>query len=132
MEKFDKITRTYENCLRQQSLSKTKETPQKSEQISSAECLKDSETSKPVNVPFGTKLLPLTTMVLPMALCTGLSSPGKPGVPWQPQILADQFTLSQPAGVDYTHHITTGSPGISDLPTSLSSIFQTTKPLKMV
>ena len=67
MDKFDKITRTYENCLRQQSLNKTiynKETPENSEQFA-----KDSKTSKPVNVPFGTKLLPLTTMVLPMAKC---------------------------------------------------------------
>ena len=78
MEKFDKITRTYENCLRQQSLSKTKETPKKSEQISSAECLKDSETSKPVNVPFGTKLLPLTTMVLPMIMSSSIFTTPKP------------------------------------------------------
>ena len=44
---------------------------------------------------------------------------GVPGVPWHPQILADQLTLSQPGGADYSHHITTGTPGFSDLPTAL-------------
>ena len=38
---------------------------------------------------------------------------------WHPQILADQLTLSQPGGADYTHRITTGSPGFSDLSTAL-------------
>ena len=38
-----------------------------------------------------------------------------------PQILADQLTLSQQGGADYTHHIITGTPGFSDLPTALSS-----------
>ena len=37
-----------------------------------------------------------------------------------PQILADQLTLSQPGGADYAHHITTGTPGFSDLPTALA------------
>ena len=41
------------------------------------------------------------------------------GVPWHPQILADQLTLSQPGGADYAHHITTGTPGFSDFPTTL-------------
>ena len=50
---------------------------------------------------------------------TGLSSLGVPAVPWHPQILADQLTLSQPGGADYAHHITTGTPGFSDLPTAL-------------
>ena len=36
-----------------------------------------------------------------------------------PQILADQLTLSQPGGTDYTPHITTGTPGFSDLPAAL-------------
>ena len=59
-----------------------------------------------------------------MLLCrtTGLSSLGVPGVPWlpwHPQIMADQLTLSQPGGEDYTHHINTGTPGFSDLPTAL-------------
>ena len=36
------------------------------------------------------------------------------------QILADQLTLSEPGGADYAHHINTGSPGFSDLPTALS------------
>ena len=40
-----------------------------------------------------------------------------PGVPWHPQILADQLNLSKPEGADYAHHITTGTPGFSDLPT---------------
>ena len=45
--------------------------------------------------------------------------PGSAGVPWHPQILADQLILSQPGGADYAHHITTGTPGFSDLPTAL-------------
>ena len=49
----------------------------------------------------------------------GLSSLGVRGVPWQPQILADQLTLSQPGGADYAQQITTGTPGFSDLPTAL-------------
>ena len=36
---------------------------------------------------------------------TGLSSLGMPGVPWYPQILADQLTLSQPRGTNYAHQI---------------------------
>ena len=40
-----------------------------------------------------------------------------PGV--HPQIFADQLTLSQPGGADYAHHINTGTPGFSDLPTAL-------------
>ena len=36
-----------------------------------------------------------------------------------PKILADQLTLSPPGGADYTHHITTGSPGFSVLSTAL-------------
>jgi hypothetical protein len=49
----------------------------------------------------------------------GLSSLGVPGVPWHPQILGDQLTLSQPGGEHYAHHITTGTPGFSYLPTAL-------------
>ena len=48
-----------------------------------------------------------------------MSSLGVPGVPWHPQILADQLTLSQPGGTDYAHLITTGTTGFSDLPTAL-------------
>ena len=51
------------------------------------------------------------------SLDAGLSSPGVP-------ILADQLTLSQPGRADYTHHITTGTPGFSDLPTALPDIIQ--------
>ena len=42
-----------------------------------------------------------------------------PRVPWHPQILADQLTLSQSEGANYAHQITTGTPGFSDLPTVL-------------
>ena len=49
----------------------------------------------------------------------GLSSLGVPGVPWHTQYLADQLTLFQLGGTDYTHLITTGTPGFSDLPTAL-------------
>ena len=38
----------------------------------------------------------------------GLSEQGVPGVPWHPQILAHQLTLSQPEGSNYAHHITKG------------------------
>ena len=40
-------------------------------------------------------------------------------MPWHTQYLADQLTLFQPGGIDYTHLITTGTPGFSDLPTAL-------------
>ena len=51
----------------------------------------------------------------------GLSSLGVPGMPWHPQFLADQLTLSQPrgGGADYAHHITKRIPRFSDLPTAL-------------
>ena len=52
-------------------------------------------------------------------LNTGLSSLGVPGVPWPTQILADQLTLFHPRGTDYAHLITSGTTGISDLPTAL-------------
>ena len=37
---------------------------------------------------------------------------GGPGgaMPWQPQILADQLTLSQPRGADYAHQIILAPP----------------------
>ena len=38
----------------------------------------------------------------------GLSSLGVPGVPWHPQFLADQLTLSQPRGADYAQQIILG------------------------
>ena len=37
---------------------------------------------------------------------------------------SDQLTLSQPGGEDYAHHINTGTPGFSDLPTALSQPFR--------
>ena len=49
----------------------------------------------------------------------GVSSLGAPRVPWRPQILVDQLTLSQPGQTDYAHLITNGTPGFSDLPTAL-------------
>ena len=52
-------------------------------------------------------------------MVSGLSSLGVPGVPWHTQILADHLTLFQPRGADYAHLITSGTPGISDLPTAL-------------
>ena len=52
---------------------------------------------------------------------TGLSSLGVPGVPWHTQILADQLTLFQQGGTDFSLLITTGTPGFSDLPTALQS-----------
>ena len=52
----------------------------------------------------------------------GVSSLGVPGVPWHPQILAAQSTLSQPGGADYAHLITTGTPGFSDLRTALEMV----------
>ena len=57
--------------------------------------------------------------MLLMHKVAGVLSLGVPGVPWHPQILADQLTLSQPEGTDYAHLITTGTPGFSDLPTAL-------------
>ena len=43
---------------------------------------------------------------------SGVSSLGVPGVPWHPQVLADQLTLSHPP-------INTGTLGFSVLPTTL-------------
>ena len=37
--------------------------------------------------------------------CTGCRPWGCQGLPWHPQILADQLTLSQPGGTDYAPHI---------------------------
>ena len=56
----------------------------------------------------------------------GVSSLGVPWVPWHPQILADQLTLSQPGGGRLCPPNNTGIPGFSDLPTALmgSFIFQ--------
>jgi hypothetical protein len=48
-------------------------------------------------------------LILRLALAiSGVSSLGVPGMPWHPQILADQLTLSQPGeggGADYSHPI---------------------------
>ena len=46
---------------------------------------------------------------------TGVSSPGVPGAPRDPQILADQLTLSQPGG----RLCPSNNTGFSDLPTAL-------------
>ena len=32
-----------------------------------------------------------------------------PGMPWNPQVLADELTLSQKEGADYARQITTGT-----------------------
>ena len=51
-------------------------------------------------------------------------------MPWQPSILSDQLTLSQPERADYAPQITTGTPGFSGLPSALivhRSIFVETK-----
>ena len=69
-----------------------------------------------VNVCTYNKWSRVPTLVVSKA---GLSSLGVPGVPWHTQYLADQLTLFQPGGTDYTHLITTGTPGFSDLPTAL-------------
>ena len=60
----------------------------------------------------------MTTRLVALA---GVSSLGVPGVPWHPQILADQLTLSKPGGTNYAHLINTDTPGFSDLPTTLFS-----------
>ena len=51
----------------------------------------------------------------------GVSFLGVPAVSWHTQILADKLTLSKPGGADYIHHINTGTPRFSDLPTALCS-----------
>ena len=38
--------------------------------------------------------------------------PGDARVPWHPQILADQLTLSQPGGAHYAQRITTCPPSV--------------------
>ena len=45
-----------------------------------------------------------------IVVSTGLSSLGVPGVPFHPQILADQLILSQPRGADYLHQIILAPP----------------------
>ena len=41
------------------------------------------------------------------------------GVPGDAQILAEQLTISQPEWADFSHQITTGTSGFSNLPTAL-------------
>ena len=48
-------------------------------------------------------------------LCRGVV-PGGAGDAMTPPDFGRQLTLSQPGGADYAHHITTGTPGFSDLP----------------
>ena len=52
-------------------------------------------------------------------LNAGVSSLGVPGMPWHPQILADQLTLSQRGGSRLCPPYNTGTPGFSDIPTAL-------------
>ena len=63
----------------------------------------------------------MSVMMPDIQHATGVSSLGVPGVPWHPQILADQFTLSQPGGADYAKRISNDTFGFSDLPTALDS-----------
>jgi hypothetical protein len=48
----------------------------------------------------GFACVPPISSNMPVAHTTGV-----PEVPWHPQILADQLTLSQPRGADYAHQI---------------------------
>ena len=45
----------------------------------------------------------------------GVPSMGVPRVPWHPQILADQLTLSQSDGADYAHQIILATPDFQTL-----------------
>ena len=49
---------------------------------------------------------------LTQELKLGVSSPGVPGMPRHPQILADTLTLSQPRGADYAQQIILAPPDI--------------------
>ena len=61
--------------------------------------------------PDNTTVLPVKPMMAAPLLYAGLSSLGvPPGVPWHPQILAEQLTLSQPRGADYAHQIILAPP----------------------
>ena len=51
----------------------------------------------------------------------GLSEQGVTVGPLHPQVLEDQFTLSQPGGADYAYHFPTGTPELSNMPTALRS-----------
>ena len=67
-----------------------------------------------------------TTAAASATACrAGVSSLGMPGVPWHPQILADQLTLSQPEGADYAHQIVLAPPDFQTLrrPYGWDSIF---------
>jgi hypothetical protein len=50
--------------------------------------------------------------------------PGGAGDAMTPPDFGRQLTLSQPGGADYAHHITTGTPGFSDLPTYAPTALQ--------
>ena len=53
-----------------------------------------------------------------LLLLAEVSSLWVPAVPWHIQILADQLILFQSGRTDYAHLITSGTPGLSDLPTA--------------
>ena len=46
------------------------------------------------------------TCYIPLFNCRPVVPGVAGGVPWYPQILADQLSLSQPGGADYAHQIT--------------------------
>ena len=71
---------------------------------------------------FTYKIIDFETTKLAFPWVTGQLSPGVPGVPWHPQIWADQLTLFQTEGADYAHQITIGTTGFLDLPTALFTI----------
>ena len=72
-------------------------------EMSSNETEKDVENSDEADV--SKKYNTERQTLIASACVAGLSSLGVPGVPWHPQILADQLTLYQPRGADYTHQI---------------------------
>ena len=43
-------------------------------------------------------------------VCMNYAGLSEPGVPWHPQILADNLALHKPRGTDYAHHISTDPP----------------------
>ena len=73
--------------------------------------------ANPITIP--TLIRPKSYLIFLITAAPGLSSLGVPGVPWHTQIWADQLTLFPSWGTDYSHLITTGTPGFSDLPTAL-------------
>ena len=63
-------------------------------------------------------IFPIFSFLAKMKISEKYATRGAGGVEAH-QILTDQLSLSQPGGTDYAHHVTTGPPGFSDLPTAL-------------